>query len=380
MHIRFPLILSVLVALDLNASAQVATAENGLSVNPGNNAAQLGGSLLQTTTIDLGTGNNLHIRKGADFLFSINNTGNLGIGTNSPGGRLSFTNVDQTEEAMGVTWYNPNNTAYAIHRTGGAWTAPDYQQLRISWNTGIILDPGVSYGKSYIDVVGSGLRVTQGSVGIGTTTPGNKLSIATSIANTSGLQFVNLSGMSPGLTGNGKVLSVDNNGHVILVNDIGGANSIWALTGNSLTDPAVNFIGTADAQPIVFRTDNQSRARILANGNMIIGAGTISDHGYKLTVDGNIRTRKVRVDTDTWADFVFDNNYQLLPLKELEQYIQQEKHLPDVPSAAEVKKNGLDLSDNQAVLLKKIEELTLYVIEQNKKIEELQKQVSQQKK
>jgi hypothetical protein len=95
-------------------------------------------------------------------------------------------------------------------------------------------------------------------------------------------------------------------------------------------------------------------------------------------VNGNIRTRKVRVDQDTWADYVFESNYQLRPIKEVEQYIQKEKHLPDVPSAAEVKKEGLDLGDNQAVLLKKIEELTLYVIEQNKRIDEQQKQLLQQ--
>lgn len=115
-------------------------------------------------------------------------------------------------------------------------------------------------------------------------------------------------------------------------------------------------------------------------GNVVIGASTIPDAGYKLAVDGNIRTRKVHVDQDTWADYVFEKNYELRPIQELEQYIQQQKHLPGVPSAAEVKKEGIDLGDNQAVLLKKIEELTLYVIEQNKKIEELQQLVLQQQK
>jgi hypothetical protein len=99
---------------------------------------------------------------------------------------------------------------------------------------------------------------------------------------------------------------------------------------------------------------------------------------YKLSVEGKIRARKVRVDQDTWADYVFDNNYSLRPLKEVEQYIQQEKHLPDVPTAEEVKKEGLDLGGNQAILLKKIEELTLYVIEQNKRIDEQQKLLQQQ--
>ena len=69
------------------------------------------------------------------------------------------------------------------------------------------------------------------------------------------------------------------------------------------------------------------------------------------------------------------NNYRLRSLKEVEQYIQNEKHLPDVPSAAEVKKEGLDLGDNQAILLKKIEELTLYVIQQQKQLEAQQQKI-----
>jgi hypothetical protein len=77
----------------------------------------------------------------------------------------------------------------------------------------------------------------------------------------------------------------------------------------------------------------------------------------------------------SWADYVFEKEYQLLSLKEVEAYIQINKHLPGVPSAKEVETNGLDVGNNQAILLKKIEELTLYLIEQNKKGETLQKRI-----
>jgi hypothetical protein len=612
---KFPLFLSALVSLGLNASAQITTAENGLTVPASSNTVQLGGSLLQNTTIDL-SGFGFHLKSGNTPLFTTLSNGNVGLGTTTPAARLSFPNIDASDDPVGITWYNETPTTYGIHRTAGPWTGPDYQQLRFASITGIILDPGTDYGKSYVDIQGNGLRVMQGRVGIGTRSPGNFLSIATSIANSSGLQFVNLSATSPAVTGNGKVLSVDNNGNVILVNDIGGTGTIWSLTGNGLTDPNTNFIGTTDTQPLVFRTNNLQRAQILANGNflvnkttdngnalqvngiisadgpnarlaiginpsddltpytqtiwdtysarlygnvsifssgtttnygdsyeldfyarygnagqgivtnkagylkataindnnlyppqsagrgtlilgstntdynnnqfvnvpavyvsngrvgigvatpqsqlhtngavrfegltndntkdrviasdangnlyfrdaatlggiagwglggnsvtsatnlgttsnqdlpiitnntvrmrilggtgnVIIGASNIVDAGYKLAVDGNIRSRKVHVDQDAWADFVFENNYPLRSIKELEQYIQQQKHLPGVPSAAEVKKEGIDLGDNQAVLLKKIEELTLYVIEQNKKIEALEKLVLQQQK
>ena len=97
---------------------------------------------------------------------------------------------------------------------------------------------------------------------------------------------------------------------------------------------------------------------------------------YKLAVNGNAIFTRVKVrESAQWPDYVFENNYKLPSLKEVEVFINQHKHLPEVPSAAEVKKEGLDIGDNQAMLLKKIEELTLYVIEQNKKIEELQEKV-----
>ncbi|NOT50229.1 MAG: hypothetical protein HOP10_03020 [Chitinophagaceae bacterium] len=96
--------------------------------------------------------------------------------------------------------------------------------------------------------------------------------------------------------------------------------------------------------------------------------------GYKLAVGGNIIAEKVRVKLQSsgWPDYVFDEKYHLPTLKETEQFIKQNNHLPGVPSAAQIEKEGLDLGDGQAVLLKKIEELTLHLIELDKKVEKLQ--------
>ncbi len=77
-----------------------------------------------------------------------------------PSAKLSFSNVDSGDiGATGITWSNSAPTVYGIHRTAGAWTAPDFQQLRLGWQTGIVLDGGTAYGKSYVDVQGDGLRV-----------------------------------------------------------------------------------------------------------------------------------------------------------------------------------------------------------------------------
>ncbi|MCF6365848.1 MAG: hypothetical protein L3J35_06545 [Bacteroidales bacterium] len=76
-----------------------------------------------------------------------------------------------------------------------------------------------------------------------------------------------------------------------------------------------------------------------------------------------------------WGDYVFNNNYKLMPLNKLEKFINKNKHLPGVPSAKEIKEKGLNLAETDAVQMVKIEELTLYIIEQNKRIEKLEKQI-----
>jgi hypothetical protein len=93
--------------------------------------------------------------------------------------------------------------------------------------------------------------------------------------------------------------------------------------------------------------------------------------GLRLAVEGIIYSKKVKVTQTAWADYVFHPGYKLPTLKEVEQFIEKNKHLPGVPTAAEVEKSGLDLGENQATLLKKVEELTLYMIELNKKVEKL---------
>lgn len=140
---------------------------------------------------------------------------------------------------------------------------------------------------------------------------------------------------------------------------------------------------------------NGGKMAMCQNGAIYIGgkdASTINeiesladkdtwDVTYRLYVEKGVCTEKVKVtDVNNFPDFVFEEDYNLRSLTEVEAYITQNKHLPNVPSAAEVEKDGLDLGEMDKILLQKIEELTLYTIEQQKQIEALKKELETLKK
>lgn len=112
--------------------------------------------------------------------------------------------------------------------------------------------------------------------------------------------------------------------------------------------------------------------------NIGIGTSNFTDGNdlYRLSVKGKIRAEEVKV-YNTWADYVFSPDYKLESLKEVESYIAQNGHLKNVPSAKEVIENGLKLGEISKIQQEKIEELTLYLIQQNKEIEELKTQVKE---
>ncbi len=111
------------------------------------------------------------------------------------------------------------------------------------------------------------------------------------------------------------------------------------------------------------------------DGNVGIGKTTPT---AKLHVDGNIIAEEIKVENVTGADFVFDKDYNLMPLTEIEAYIKQNHHLPEVPSAAEMQANGIELGKMNMLLLQKIEELTLLMIEQQKQLENQNSKIEEQ--
>ena len=119
---------------------------------------------------------------------------------------------------------------------------------------------------------------------------------------------------------------------------------------------------TDDVPVVLFSKDNN------------VGIGTLDPQGYKLAVNGTIRAKEIKVDSD-WADFVFKKDYKLPTLKEVETHINENGTLPGIPSESEVKANGVNLAETNALLLQKIEELTLYIIQQEKRMESMEAEI-----
>lgn len=110
------------------------------------------------------------------------------------------------------------------------------------------------------------------------------------------------------------------------------------------------------------------------DGNITVGTETVYNGDYKLSVNGKVACTELKVDTD-WADFVFEDNYKLRELEEVEDFINENKHLPDVPSAKQVQEEGLKVAEMQTVMMQKIEELTLYMIELKKENKALKAEI-----
>lgn len=154
----------------------------------------------------------------------------------------------------------------------------------------------------------------------------------------------------------------------------GGQN---ALPYNEVNGPAHSFKTKVEEYATTTGTYQNRNAYFVAN----VGIGTTSPD-EKLTVKGKIHTQEVRVDMagPLVPDYVFANDYKLKSLQEVEDFIKENKHLPEIPSAQEIEKNGLMLAKMNMNLLKKMEEMTLYMIEQNKVLNNQKEEIIQLKK
>lgn len=161
---------------------------------------------------------------------------------------------------------------------------------------------------------------------------------------------------------------------------------LFNCTGISFSDQDnTYFIRRVDGELHLYRSFTQDPAIHMILNQYGIRIGRFpeffdsinnDDNDYKLAVDGVVLAKEVQIKNDeTWPDFVFEKNYNLLSLNELEEFININKHLPELPTKEEVADNGIGLGEMQAKLLQKVEELTLYMIELKKENNELRQQI-----
>lgn len=265
--------------------------------------------------------------------------GNIGVGMNAGsdtgyGTRLYFAGADPNSDPLWVSRYN-NGINYSELRVN---IGDDYGQHEDMFVVGTHHWEGSSW-MPHLAVQASG------NVGIGTTSPSSKLDVRTDVPNQGVYSSQHWSTNNP-----------DYNLQL---------QTVWNDNG----------IGQQFVQKF-----NGTEHTVLSFLNGEVGIGT-TEPDAMLAVKGLIHSREVKVDLlgACAPDYVFEKDYPLSPLSEVEKYVQENKHLPEVPSAADMETNGIKLMEMNLLLLKKVEELTLYVIEQQKQIQELQKLVQQKK-
>jgi len=164
---------------------------------------------------------------------------------------------------------------------------------------------------------------------------------------------------------------IDGTAPYITMKDAGTEVGFLQASGNDLK---IGTFTLNDNGRLIFRTNGFDRGMVDQNGNFLIGNpnSVNAATGFKLSVDGKVMCEELRVEMSPWADYVFDDNYQLMSFDELEAFIAANNHLPGIPSATIIESEGLDVGNMQAKMMEKIEELTLHIIQLNNRIEELE--------
>ncbi|HEU4555609.1 MAG TPA: hypothetical protein VFS25_22375 [Chitinophaga sp.] len=283
---------------------------------------------------------------------NITNSGNVGVGTSAPVVKLSVWGPADNDAAISLQ--SGSNSRFYLQQGSNL--------LKIGG-----LTPG---GDGVINVASTGY------VGIGIPNPNTKLTLQEVITDT----------YAPSSS-----TSVFPNGIIQNITNESGVNETAALMRFTIKHSSgvypIAYIGaiatSASASNAAFVIGQRTalnayseRLRIDTNGN--VGIGTTDSKGYKQAVAGDMIAEKIKVKQQSaWPDYVFADQYQLPSLQEVEQFVKTNKHLPDMPTAEEVKKEGMDVEEMNRKLLQKVEELTLYVIELKKETTLLKQQLQE---
>lgn len=297
-------------------------------------------------------------------------TGNVGIGTTSPTNKLDirgtitmengtnasiFTGIGSTELNRYLTLLNSAGLSSASGLKAG----------------GILVADAYAYANP-----GKNDLIVKGNVGIGVASPNEKLEVIGTtkssllkVADAGAVMQISPTELQAGL---GSMDLTKRTLHYE-ISSKWDASQIQLRAGSSANVMSTirlqaNWNGTVkdNRGGIFFGPDGNDQHVMLNNGN--VGIGTTEPQA-KLAVNGNILAKEIKVKTDISApDYVFEPDYKIQSLTEIESYVKAHKHLPEIPSAKEIGGEGLDLGEMNLLLLKKVEELTLHLIEKDKEL------------
>jgi hypothetical protein len=308
----------------------------------------------------IGNGGNT-VTLGNDEIINTILKGKVGIGTTNPTNKLEIVGNSGVLSYLHSTSNAGNESAFIQFQNGRGLIGYDGQyggvKIAVSDTTKSIV-----FTKDFYGVSGELMRITgKGKVGIGRPDPSYKLDVF----------------------GNARIKDqfvIDGSG------DLGGkiniTNSSKTASNQGYMWTIYNMTGSVYGNSLQFwaydMTNNLKHNRFTITDNGKIGIGTQHPDSM-LTVNGAIHAKEVVIDLSVIADYVFDSNYKLRTISEVESFVTKNKHLPGIPSGTEIKSSGLSLGYMQNKLLEKIEELTLYVIKQDKDISELKEEINRLK-
>jgi len=384
----------------INSSNQLITSVNGVASAPVN----LPQSLL--TEVDGSTTNELQTLSQSGNIITLSNGGGtftLPTFTDTDaqslalaGNTLSISNGNSVVLPAQVPQVlTQSGNTVSLSSGGGSFTLPtftdtDAQSLSLTGNTLSISNGNSVVLPTYTDVPQtisqSGNTITLSNGGGSFTLPtvtdtdAQSLSLTGNTLSISNGNTITLPTTSVVAGTNVTVAGIGTSASPFVVSSVD--TSIYAANGsiNQATTTSGNRVVDMNNSNIWFNTANST-----SNGKIYLGSNASypsTTGNYKLFVEGGILTEKVKValrSSANWADYVFANNYKLMPLKEVEKFVTINKHLPGIDSASELAAKGLDIAEMQSKQMEKIEELTLYIIQQNKALEKNQKEIEELK-